>query len=138
MGVAGISANRLELLQIADAVAQALTDYLTAKGWRVVNPGSSGGTDVAIAGKLEEFFVHAKSRLGFTTITARTKLTIHATNSADGSVVRMVVNGNGVEDVFWFNPEATQTLLNDVLADSFNKLLQDTRVENNRLRLKGP
>ena len=121
-----------------DAVTQALSDYLTAKGWRVTKPGPNGDTDVAIAGKLEECFVQAKSRIGFTTITARTKLTIHATNSSDGSVVRMVLNGSGVDDVFWFHPEDVQTLVNDILTDSFHKLLQDTRVENDRLRLNNP
>lgn len=134
----GISYFDVQGSKPADAVAQALTDYLTAKGWRVVKPGNNGDTDVAIAGKLEEFFIHAKSRVGFTEITTRTKLAIHATNQADGSVVRMILNGSGAEDVFWFDREDVQKLVNDVLADSFSKLIQDTTVENKQLRLRSP
>jgi uncharacterized lipoprotein YajG len=119
-------------------VAQALTEYLTAKGWQVVKPGNREGADVAIAGKLQEFIVHAKSRVGSTEITVKTKLALQATNSADGSVVRMVLNGSGAEDVFWFKPEDMQAVVNDVLSDSFGKLLQDATVVDRVLRLKHP
>lgn len=120
----------------ADAVAHALTEYLTAKGWRVVKPGNSEGADVVIAGKLQEFIVHAKSRVGFTEITAKTKLALQATNSADGSVVRMVLNGSGTEDVFWFDGDDVEEVVNEVLIDSFSKLTQDTAVVNRMFRLK--
>lgn len=122
----------------ADAVAQALTEYLTAKGWQVLKQGSREGADVVFAGKIQECFVHAKSRVGFTEMTTKTKLAIQATNTADGSVVRMTLNGAGSEDVFWFDPEDMQALVNEVLIDSFGKLVQDTTVENKRLRLKSP
>jgi len=122
----------------ADAVGQALTEYLRAKGWQVVKPGNSEGADVAIAGKLQEFIVHAKSRVGSTEITAKTKLALQATNSADGSVVRMVLNGSGSEDVFWFDPEDVQGVVNGVFSDSFGRLLQDTTVVDRMLRLKAP
>jgi hypothetical protein len=122
----------------ADAVAQALTDYLTAKGWHVFKRGRNDGADVVLVGKIQELFVHAKSRVGFTELTSKTKLNIQATNTADGSVVRMTLNGTGAEDVFWFDPEDMQDVVNDVLTDSFGKLIQDTTVENKRLRLKSP
>lgn len=120
----------------AEAVAQALAEYLAAKGWQVVKADGSDRTDVTIAGKLQDLFVHAKSRVGFTEITTRTKLAIQATNSVDGSVVRLTLNGAGSEDVFWFDPEDVQTVLNEVLADSFGKLAQDTMIVEKKLRLK--
>ncbi len=120
----------------ADAVAHALTEYLTAKGWQVVKPGTSEGADVAIVGKLQEFIVHAKSRVGFTEVTVKTKLALQATNSAEGSGLRMVLNGSGSEDVFWFDPEDAQGVVNGVFSDSFSKLLQETTVVNRMLRLK--
>lgn len=120
----------------ADAAAQALADYLATKGWQVLKAGSGDTPDVTIAGRLQEMFVHAKSRVGFTEITTKTKLAIQATNSADGSVVRMTLNGAGSEDVFWFDPEDVQAVLNEVLADSFGKLVQDTTVVDRTLRLK--
>ena len=123
----------------ADVVAQALADYLTAKGWQVTKRGASDkGADVVLSGKILDFSVHAKSRLGFTEVTTKTKVALHAQNAADGSTIRMTLNGSGADNVFWFDPEDAQTLMNDVLTDSFGKLVQDTTVENKLLRLKGP
>jgi len=122
--------------KLADAMAQALTEYLKAKGWQVVKPGGGEEADVVVAGKVQDCFVRAKSRVGFTEITTRAKLAIQATNTVDGSVVRMVLNGSGSEDVFWFDPEDVEALLNEVLIDSFSKLTHDTTVESRMLRLK--
>ncbi len=121
-----------------DAVAQALTNYLAAKGWQVLPQGSQETADVVLAGKIQQLFVHAKSRVGFTEMTTATRFALQATNAADGSVVRLTLNGSGADDVFWFNPEDMQVLLNDVLTDSFAKLTQDTTVENRMLRLNNP
>lgn len=121
---------------LGDAAAQALREYLTANGWQVVKPERGEGADVVVGGKIQECFVHAKSRVGFTEITTRTKLAILATNAADGSVVRMVLNGTGAEDVIWFEPHDVEDVVNEVLADSFSKLSQDTTVVNRMLRLK--
>jgi len=122
----------------ADAVAQALADYLTAKGWQVTKRGVSDNPDVVLTGKILDFSVHAKSRVGFTEVTTKTKLALQAQNVADGSTIRMTLNGSGADDVFWFEPEDAQALVNDVLTDSFGKLIQDTTVENKQLRLKSP
>lgn len=123
----------------ADVVAQALVDYLTAKGWQVSKRGAGEtGADVVLTGKILDFSVHAKSRVGFTEVTAKTKVALQAQNGADGSAIRMTLNGNGADDVFWFDPEDAQALVNDVLTDSFGKLVQDTTVENKQLRLKNP
>lgn len=43
---------------------------------------------------------------------------------------------SGAEDVFWFEPEGVQGVVNDVLSDSFGKLLQDTTIVNRMLRLR--
>jgi hypothetical protein len=123
----------------ADVVAQALTDYLTAKGWQVTKRGAGdNGADVVLTGNILDFSVHAKSRVGFTEVTTKTKLALQALNVADGSTIRMTLNGSGGDDIFWFDPEDAQALVNDVLTDSFGKLVQDTMVENKQLRLKSP
>lgn len=118
-----------------EAVAKALTDYLAANGWQVVKSDQGEAADVVMAGTIQECAVRAKSRVGFTEITAQTKLAIQATNRADGSVVRMVLNGTGAEDVFWFDPDDAEAVVNEVLASSFSKLTQDTAVVNRMLRL---
>jgi uncharacterized lipoprotein YajG len=123
----------------ADVVAQALTDYLTAKGWQVTKRGAGdNGADVILTGKILDLSVHAKSRVGFTEVTTKSKLALQAQNVADGSAIRMTLNGSGSDDIFWFDPEDAQALVNDVLTDSFSKLLQDTKIENKSLRLTGP
>ncbi|MGH7427751.1 MAG: hypothetical protein ACREJ4_05265, partial [Candidatus Methylomirabilaceae bacterium] len=76
------------------------------------------------------------SRVFSTKITATTKMAIQARNTADGSVVRMTLSGEGSQNVFWFDPEDAQRLINDILTDSLEKLLTNTKVENNLLRLK--
>lgn len=125
----------------ADVVAPVIAEYLKQKGWRaeVVKAGSASGAgspDVMLTGKLLDFSVNAKSRVFSTKITATTKMAIQAKNTADGSVVRMTLNGEGTQGVFWFEPEDAQSLMNDILTDSLEKLLTATKVENNLLRLK--
>jgi len=123
----------------ADVVAQALTDYLTAKGWQVTKGGTGdAGADVVLTGKILDLSVRAKSRVGFTEVTTKTKLALQAQNVADGSTIRMTLNGSGADDVFWFDPEDAQALVNDVLTDSFGKLVQDTKIENKSLKLTSP
>lgn len=123
----------------ADVVAQALTDYLTAKGWQLTTRGAGeNGADVVLTGKILDLSVHAKSRVGFTEVTTKSKLALQAQNVADGSTIRMTLNGSGGDDIFWFDPEDVQALVNDVLTDSFGKLLQDTKIENKSLRLTSP
>jgi uncharacterized lipoprotein YajG len=123
----------------ADMVAQALADYLTAKGWQVTKrEAGDAGADVILTGKILDFSVHAKSRVGFTEVATKTKLALQAQNVADGSTIRMTLDGSGGDDVFWFDPEDAQALVNDVLTDSFGKLVQDTKIENKSLRLTSP
>jgi len=123
---------------IPDVITQALTDYLTAKGWQVIKQGSGEDGDVIFKGKLLDFSVHAKSRVGFTEVTAKTKLSLQAENVTDRSTIRMTLNGSGADDVFWFDPEDAQTLVNGVLTDSFGRLMQDTKIENKSLQLISP
>lgn len=124
--------------KVGDVVAQVTADYLKEKGWRAkVMPAAkaadSGG--ITLTGKVQQFSANAKSRFMSTEITVKSVIAVHATNP-DGSTVRMTLNGDGTHGVFWFEPEDVQNLLNDVLKDSLNKLLSDTKMEGGRLRLK--
>ncbi len=138
----GVSYFDVPESKLTEALAHALKEHLVAKGWQVVSPPGNAQTggkmeaDVVLTGRIEDCAVHAKSGFGFTAITARAKVTVQATNVADGSVVRMVLNGRGAEDVFWFDPEDAEAVINEVLADSFSRLIQDTTVDQRKLRLK--
>lgn len=123
----------------AEVVAQALTDYLAAKGWQVTKRGAGDNeADVVLSGKILDFSVHAKSHVGFTEVMTKTKLALQAQNVADGSTVRMTLNGSGGDEIFWFDPEDAQALASEVLTDSFGKFVQDTTIEHKQLRLKTP
>ena len=122
----------------ADTVARLLTDYLIANGWNVLKEGSTERADVVLTGTMLKLFVHAKSRVGFTEMTTKTKLAIQAKNLSDNSIVRMTLNGAGSEDVFWFDREDLEKVVNEVLAVSFSKLVEDTTVVNRMLRLTNP
>ncbi|WP_447979853.1 YajG family lipoprotein [Candidatus Nitrospira bockiana] len=122
-----------------EAVAKAVHDYLKAKGWHVEMARSLDGVekpDVVLSGKILTLSVDAQSKFMKTEIAAKTKIAIQAQNAADGSIVRMTLNGAGNENVFWFDPEDAQKLLNDVLVESLDKLVTDTKFENRLLRLK--
>jgi hypothetical protein len=121
-----------------EVVAPLIAEYLKQKGWRaeVVKAAGAGSPNVMLTGKLLDFSVNAKSRVFSTKITATTKMAIQAKNTADGSVVRMTLNGEGSQTVFWFEPDDAQSLMSDILTDSLEKLLTNTKVENNLLRLK--
>ncbi|MBI3806510.1 MAG: hypothetical protein HY281_03200 [Nitrospirae bacterium] len=114
-----------------DVVAKVMTDYLTRKGWRV-----NGSPDVTFSGKVLDFSVNAESKLGSTEITVKTKVIVQALNKADGSLIRMTINGDGRQRVFWFEPEDAQELAGEVLSNSLEKFVLNTKLEKNLLRLK--
>ncbi len=124
--------------KVGNVIAQVTADYLQQKGWKAtVASGTkpAGGSEVLLTGKVQELSANAKSRFMNTEVTVKSVIAVHAANP-DGSTVRMTLNGNGTHSVFWFEPEDVQNLLNDVLKDSLNKLLSDTKMEDGRLRLK--
>lgn len=123
--------------RLGEAAAQALADYLAARGWQIVKPGAANDrVDVILSGRLLDLAVDAKSGVGSTKLTGRSKLAVQARNAGDESQVRMTVSSAGSDRVFWFTPDDAQTLLNDILNESFDKLLRDVKVEQRMIRLK--
>ena len=125
----------------SEVAAQVVADYLKTKGWRAElgKPGGSsaeGSADVTISGKLLDLSVDAKGKFLQTEVSSKSKIVVQALNRADGSTIRMTLNGAGTESVFWFDPEDAQGLMNEVLIASLEKLVVNTKVENNLLRLK--
>lgn len=138
-----------------DQVAAVVAEHLRLKkGWNaeVVRPSASatpaatngaqsaapqaGGHDVILSGKLLELSANANSKVMRTAITVTSKLLVQGVNAADGSTVRMTLNGAGSQSVFWFESEDVQRLLTDVIDESLEKLATDTKVEGKLLRLK--
>jgi hypothetical protein len=126
-----------------EVVAEVVADYLRKKGWRadVVKPGVgnatlSNGHDVTLSGKLLDLSADANSEFMRTKIAVNSKILVQGLNAADGSTIRMTLNGTGSQHVFWFEPDDVQALLNDVMAESLAKLSTDTKIEDKVLRLK--
>lgn len=119
-----------------EVVAQLIADNLKKRGWHVEKAGADGKAQVTLSGKVLELSVNAKSSFGSTDITSATKIALEAVNAADGSKVRMTLSGAGSQGVFWFEEEDAQALLSETIAESLEKLIATTKVENNLLRLK--
>lgn len=119
-----------------EAVSKLVADGLRQRGWRVEPAGADGKAQATISGKIMELSVNAKSSFGSTDITSTTKIVVEAVNAADGSKVRMTLGGAGAQTVVWFEPEDAQALLAETVSESLEKLIANTKVENNALRLK--
>jgi len=119
-----------------EVVAKLVADSLMQRGWKVEKAGADGKADATISGKILELSVNAKSSFGSTDITSASKIVLEAVNAADGSTVRMTLNGAGTQTVVWFEPEDAQKLLGETVSSSLEKLIATTKVENNMLRLK--
>lgn len=124
-----------------DALSKAVADYLKGKGWNVMLAKSVEAIapekpDVVLTGKILALSVDAQSKFMKTEMAAKTKIAVQANNAADESTVRMTLNGAGSQNVFWFEPNDAEKLLNDVLAESMEKLATDTKFENKMVRLK--
>ena len=120
-----------------EAAAQALADYLAARGWQIVKPGATDNhADVILSGKILDLAIAAKSGVGSTKLTGSSRLAVQARNTGDESQVRMTLSSAGSDRVFWFAPDDAQALLNDILNESFDKLMRDVKVEQRMIRLK--
>jgi len=123
---------------LGESTAQALADYLSGKGWNVTVARGSGaaGADVTITGQLVDVGVDAKSGIGQTVLHARNQLVVFVKNHADGSQVRETLTSTGTDQVFWFDPEDAQDLLNELYNKNFQKFVADTSLDGKILKLR--
>ena len=124
---------------LGEATAQAFADYLKEKGWSaIVVTGDNGiaATDMTITGQLLDVGVDAKSGIGQTTLDAKSQLAVQVKNRADGSQVRETLTSTGINQVFWFDPEDAQELLNELYNKNFEKFVTDTTLDGTILKLR--
>jgi hypothetical protein len=127
------------------AIARVVGEYLAQKGRqvkiKVVQPGQPAtgdewAPDVTVTGQVEELSANAKSRVLNTLVTAKLRVIVYGVNSADGSKVRLSLEGEKSKPVFWFDPEDVQALVNELLVESLDKLLSNVQVEKGSWVLK--
>ncbi len=123
---------------LGEATAQAFADYLKGKGWNAtVAKGNGGvGADITITGKLVDVGVDAQSGIGQTTLNAKSRMVVQVINVADGSQVRETLTSTGTNQVFWFDPEDAQELLNELYNKNFEKFVTDTILDGKILKLR--
>ena len=121
---------------LSEATAQALADYLKGKGWNATMVNGAVGADISITGKLVDVHVDAKSGIGETTLNAKSRMVVQVQNHADGSQIRETLTGVGSNQVFWFDPEDAQELLNELYSKNFEKFVSDTKLDGQVLKLR--
>lgn len=123
---------------LSEATAQAFADYLKGKGWNatVAEGNRAAGADMTVTGTLIDVGVDAKSGIGQTTLNAKNRMLVQVQNHADGSQVRETLTSAGTNQVFWFDPEDAQELLNELYNKNFEKFVADTKLDGNILKLR--
>jgi hypothetical protein len=123
---------------LGEVTAQAFADFLNGKGWNatVVKGTGAEGADMTITGRLIDVGVDATSGIGQTTLNAKNRMAVQVKNRADGSQIRETLNGIGTNQVFWFDPEDAQELLNELYNKNFEKFVADTKLDGMILKLR--
>jgi len=102
----------------------------------VVIGNEAGGADITVTGKLVDVGVDAVSRIGQTTLNAKSRMVVQVNNHADGSQVRETLTSAGTKQVFWFDLEDAQELLNELCNKNFEKFVTDTKLDGKILKLR--
>jgi uncharacterized lipoprotein YajG len=123
---------------LGEATAQAFAEYLKGKGWNatVAQSAEAAGADITVSGKIVDLSVDARSGIGRTTLNAKSRMVVHVNNLADGSQVRETLTSAGTNQVFWFDPEDAQELLDELYNKNFEKFAADTTVDGKILKLR--
>jgi hypothetical protein len=123
---------------LSEATAQAFADYLKGKGWNatVAEGNRAAGADMTITGELVDVGVDAQSGIGQTTLNAKSRMVVQVNNHADGSQVRETLTSAETNQVFWFDPEDAQELLNELYNKNFEKFVTDTVLDGKLLKLR--
>jgi len=134
----GESHFTLSGVTLSEATAEAFAEYLKRKGWNVtVAKGNRPtGADVTITGTLIDVSVDATSGIGQTALRAKNRMAVEVQNHADGSQVRETLTSAGTNQVFWFDPDDAQELLNELYNKNFEKFVSDTKLDGKILKLR--
>jgi uncharacterized lipoprotein YajG len=122
---------------VGEAVAKALVQQLNKRGWQASVNGATGATpDATITGTIQDLSVTAVSKFGHTELSAKNTMTVRVANHSDESTIQERLLGSGSDEVFWFEPEDAQQLVNEVLEKNIDKFIADTKVEGKAIKLR--
>jgi hypothetical protein len=119
-----------------EAVAKAVVQQLNKRGWQASLDGGGGAApDATITGTIQDLSVIAVSKFGRTVLVAKNTMMMRVANN-DQSTIQERVLASGADQVFWFDPEDAQQLLNEVLEKNIEKFIADTKVEGRVVKLR--
>jgi hypothetical protein len=119
-----------------EAVAKAVVQQLNKRGWQASLDGGGGAApDATIKGTIQDLSVIAVSKFGRTVLVAKNTMMMRVANN-DQSTIQERVLSSGTDQVFWFDPEDAQQLLNEVLEKNIEKFIADTQVEGRVVKLR--
>jgi hypothetical protein len=122
---------------VGEAVAKALVQQLSKRGWQASLDGSNGtAPDATISGTIQDLSVQAVSKVGHTQLEARNTMMVRVANHGDESSIQERVMSSGSDEVFWFEPEDAQQLVNEVLEKNIEKFIADTKLDGRAVRLR--
>ena len=123
---------------VGEAVAKSMVRQLNKRGWQasLAGQGSAGQPDVTISGSIRDLSVTAISKFCHTELAAKNTLMLHVANHSDGSSIQERVLGSGSDEVFWFDPQDAEQLVNDVMEKNIEKFFADVKVDGRAVRLK--
>ena len=122
---------------VGDAVAKALVQQLNKRGWQASLDGGNGAApDATITGSIQDLSVTAVSKFGRTELAAKNTMMVRLTNHGDESTIQERVLGSGSDEVFWFDSEDAQQLVNEVLEKNIEKFIADTKVDGRVVKLR--
>ena len=121
-----------------EAVAKSLVQQLNRRGWQASLAGQGGSVqpDATISGTIQDLSVNVVSKFGRTEIAAKNTMMVRVANHSDESTIQERVLGSGTDEIFWFDPEDAQQLVNEVLEKNIEKFIADTRVDGRTVRLR--
>ncbi|WP_455377196.1 hypothetical protein [Petrachloros mirabilis] len=133
----GTSYFDLEGGAVGEAVAKGIVQQLNKRGWQASLAGQGGSSqpDATISGSIQDLSVTAVSKF-FTEIAAKNTMMIHVANHGDQSWVEEQVRSSASDEVFWFDSEDAQHLLNELIEKNVEKFLADTKVEGRAIKAR--
>ena len=122
---------------VGEAVAKALVQQLNKRGWQASLDADNGtAPDATITGTIQDLSVTAVSKFGRTELAAKNTMMVRVANHSDESTIQERLLGSGTDQVFWFDPEDAQQLVNEVLDKNIEKFIADTKVDGKTVKLK--
>jgi uncharacterized lipoprotein YajG len=125
-----------------DRVTKVMMNHLESKGWFIVQARDNADAiqkeikpDILLSAKVVDLSIDIHTTFIRNEVLTKSKIAINAYNANDESTVRMTLNGRGSQVLFWFHPDDAKDLLEDVLKESFERLVKDTRFVNRTIRL---